>query len=189
MAFNISTFISNLGRDGLRPNLFEIQLPMDGSGNPTSIALKAKATALPASSIGVAPLFYFGRQAKFAGNRVFADWTVSIIMDEYDFFVGGAKGYLERWSSHLNSHVRNVRSGSYVAPMNNGEPGYMRDGYVNQLAKDGSSIVGRYKMVGCYPIDIGAIPVDWGANDQIAEFSVTFAMQWWQSYAITENIQ
>ncbi len=175
MAFNINSFISNLGQDGLRPNLFEILLPTMAVNNNATFALKAKATTLPASNIGVAPLFYFGRQAKFAGNRVFSDWTVTIIMDEQDFKPGGAKGQLETWSGMLNTHIGNTRM--LVSPIS-----YMRDGTVIQYGKNGN-VVGTYKMEGCFPIDVGAIPVDWGANDQIAEFSVTFAMQWWRSDA------
>jgi len=175
MAFNINNFISNLGRDGLRPNLFEIILPTVSGAPNATFALKAKATALPASSVGVAPLFYFGRQAKFAGNRVFADWTVSVIMDETDFLPGGAKGQLEQWSGLLNSHIGNIRNPGYVPPQV-----YMKNGTVLQYGKAGD-VVGTYQMTGCFPIDVGAIPVDWGANDQIAEFTVTFAMQYWTS--------
>ena len=178
MAFNINNFISNMGRDGLRPNLFEIILPtVSGAPNQT-FALKAKATALPASQVGIAPAFYFGRQAKFAGNRVFADWTVTVLMDEPDFQPNGAKGQLEQWSGLLNSHIGNVRNSGFVPPNV-----YMKNGTVLQYAKDGSAVVGTYQMVGCFPVDVGAIPVDWGANDTIAEFSVTFAMQYWTSIA------
>ena len=180
MPFNINTFIQNMDRDGLRPNLFDIILPAYNSLGSQEFTLRAKASALPASSIGVAPLFYFGRQAKFAGNRVFADWTVTIIMDESDFRPNGSKGLLEQWTGMLNSHIGNVRNSGFVTPS---VTGYYRDATVRQYGKDGKAIVGQYAMVGCFPIDVGAIPVDWGANDQIAEFSVTFAMQWWQSYS------
>ena len=183
MPFNINTFIQNMDRDGLRPNLFDIILPAF-NGLPTQeFTLRAKATALPASSIGVAPLFYFGRQAKFAGNRVFSDWTVTIIMDESDFRPNGSKGQLEAWTGLINSHIGNIRSGAWVTP---GPAGYYRDGLVRQYGKSGD-VVARYQMTGCFPIDVGAIPVDWGANDQIAEFSVTFAMQWWTSESSVDN--
>jgi len=32
-----------------------------------------------------------------------------------------------------------------------------------------------------FPIDIGPIELDWGANDQIEEYQVTFAYQWWEA--------
>jgi hypothetical protein len=61
------------------------------------------------------------------------------------------------------------------------------DGKVIQYGKDGS-IKAQYQMIKCFPIDIGAIPLDWGANDQIAEFSVTFALNWWQHVETTDSI-
>jgi hypothetical protein len=32
-----------------------------------------------------------------------------------------------------------------------------------------------------FPTDITPIDVDWGSNDTIEEFSVTFSYQWWES--------
>ncbi len=37
----------------------------------------------------------------------------------------------------------------------------------------------KYKFVGMFPIDIAAIDLDWGSNDAIEEFSVTFQYQYW----------
>ena len=34
-----------------------------------------------------------------------------------------------------------------------------------------------------FPVDVSPIDVDWGANDQMEEFSVTLAYQWWTSAA------
>jgi len=31
-----------------------------------------------------------------------------------------------------------------------------------------------------FPIDISPIELDWGANDTIEEYAVTFAYQWWE---------
>jgi hypothetical protein len=180
MAFNINNFISEMQRDGLRPNLFEIFFDQVGTG--LKMPIRAKASAIPASSIGVAPAFYFGRQAKFAGNRVFGDWTVSVLLDEDDLTYDGPRAFLERWSDQLNRHVQNLRTTNYVSPAV-----YQMDGKVIQYGKDGS-IKAQYQMIKCFPIDIGAIPLDWGANDQIAEFSVTFALNWWQHVETTDSI-
>jgi hypothetical protein len=38
-----------------------------------------------------------------------------------------------------------------------------------------------YKMVGCFPTDVAAIDLDWSMGDQIEEFGVTLAYQWWES--------
>lgn len=182
MPFNINNFIVNMGRDGARPNLFDITfgIPNGITGfTAPDVTLKAKASALPSSTIGVARTFYFGREAKFAGNRTFGEWSVSLLLDEQDF-TNGSRAFLEQWSNQINYHVENVRGSAMVAP-----PNYMMDGTVRQYSKDNTSIIAEYKMVGCFPVDIGAIPVSWDANDQIMEFSVTFAMQWWERIGIT----
>jgi hypothetical protein len=47
------------------------------------------------------PVQYFGRELKFAGNRTFSDWTITVINDE-DFTVRNA---FERWMNGLNSYT------------------------------------------------------------------------------------
>mgnify|MGYP006289028731 CR=1 FL=1 len=182
MAFNINDFISVMKRDGYRPNLFEITLTLPTIVSSQQFTLKAKATAIPSSSVGTASLFYFGRQAKFAGNRSFDNWTVSVIMDETDFIGFGTRGMFEQWSSLINSHQGNIRNSGYVSPSVGGG-GYYGTGTITPLGKDGSALGTTYLMQGCYPIDVGSLPLDWGDNDRIAEFPVTFAYQWWGSAA------
>ena len=48
-------------------------------------------------------------------------------------------------------------------------------------SKAGGSPIKKYKFVGMFPVDIAAIDLDWGSNDAIEEFSVTFQYQYWES--------
>ena len=182
MAFNINNFINNMKDDGFRPNLFEVTITLPTGTNSSQFTFKAKATTIPASSVGTASLFYFGRQAKFAGNRTFDNWQVNVIMDETDFSPTGVRGMFEQWSSLLNSHIGNVRDAAKVSP--NGS-GYHGEATIQPFGKSGNKLDTIYKMSGCYPIDIAGMPLDWGNNDSIAEFPVTFAFQWWTSVATT----
>lgn len=184
MAFNINSFISNMKYDGFRPNLFEVQITFPSTTASTAqiqqFTFKGRASAIPASSIGVAQVPYFGRNAKFAGNRVFENWQVNVVMDEDDFFFTGVRGMFERWMSKINRHEQNYRDPQYVPP---NQDGYFGEGMVIPYAKQGKQLNATYFMKGCYPIDIGAMPLDWGDNDRVAEFPVTFAYQWWSSSA------
>lgn len=181
MAFNINSFITNMKKDGFRPNLFEITITIPRGVSTQQFTFKAKASSIPGSTVGVAPLMYFGRQAKFAGNRVFDNWTVQVIMDETDFVPEtGTRGMFERWSAYLNTHEGNVRYANWVEPSSSG---YFGEGIIIPYGKDGTKLNANYTMRGCYPIDVGAMPLDWGDNDRIAEFPVTFAYQWWESAA------
>ena len=163
--------------DGARPNLFEcaITFPNALAGAAradTKFTFFARAAQLPGSTVNQIPQFYFGRELKFAGNRVFTEWTVTIINDE-DFAV---RDVFERWMNALNSHVGNVRDPIFV---NNGQ--YQVDAVVKQYAKIGGDPIKIYKFVGMFPIDVSPIELDWGSNDMIQEYAVTFAYQWWES--------
>jgi len=182
MAFNVNEFRTNLVGDGARPNLFDISFVF-----PTVVAsgfagqkmtVMAKSAQLPGVSIGTVPVNYFGRELKFAGNRTFTDWTVTIINDE-DFEIRRA---FEDWSSQINSHVGNLRATNAVNPTS-----YQCDGTVRQYAKSGGIPIKVYKFVGLFPTDISPIDLDWGSNDTIEEFTVTFSYQWWESNT-TDNV-
>jgi hypothetical protein len=178
MAFNIQQFRSEMVGDGARPNLFEVtmQFPaFSGIANAaTKLTFMCKSAQLPGSTVGVVPVSYFGRELKFAGNRVFADWAVTIINDE-DFVVRNA---FEKWMEALNSHQLNIRNPAALANVN-----YTVNADVTQYGKTGVSLK-KYKLIGVFPSDVSPIELDWGANDQMEEFSVALAYQWWESAEI-----
>jgi hypothetical protein len=177
MAFNVNEFRSQMVGDGARPNLFEVTMPFPTFSDPGDAQRKTtfmcRTAQLPGSTVGVVPVQYFGRELKFAGNRVFADWTITVINDE-DFVVRNA---FERWMNGLNSHSLNVRNPAALAP-----GGYTVDAQVTQFAKGGDNIK-RYNFIGMFPTDLTPIDVDWASNDVIEEFSVSLSYQWWESVA------
>lgn len=176
MAFNVAEFRANMVGDGARPNLFAVSLVFptgvsNGVGAGQKVTFMAKAAQLPGSTIGMITVPYFGRELKFAGNRTFADWTLQIINDE-DFTIRNA---VESWMNSINSHAGNVRAAGSVNPSS-----YSVDAEVIQYGKNGEELK-RYKFVGMFPQDISPIDLDWGSNDSIEEFSVTFAYQYWET--------
>lgn len=175
MAFRVQEFRAQMNNDGARPNLFKCDLTFptltQGQAAQNKFTFMARAAQLPGSTVNQIPQFYFGRELKFAGNRSFPEWTVTIINDE-DFKIRDA---FERWMSGMNSHVGNLRNPAFIK----GDGGYQQDGFVTQFSKDGSPIK-KYKFVGLFPIDVSPIELDWGANDTIEEYAVTFAYQWWE---------
>jgi hypothetical protein len=176
MAFNVTEFRANLVGDGARPNLFQVAMTFPTfAGDPVNtgqaLTFLCKAAQLPGSTVGTVPLFYFGRELKFAGNRNFADWTITIINDE-NFRVRKA---FESWMNGINSHGTNLRNAVAGRPS-----GYSVDARVDQYDKSGN-ILKNYKFVGAFPVDLSPIDLDWGSNDAIEEFTVTLAYQWWES--------
>jgi hypothetical protein len=187
MAFNVQQFRSQLTGDGARPNLFQCTLTfpvLASSGGATSpggvqdnvnltekFTFMARAAQLPGSTVNQIPVNYFGRELKFSGNRTFPEWTVTIINDE-DFRLRNA---FEKWMHGLNSHVTNTRGASFQNSLD-----YQQDAVVTQFGKAGN-IIKQYQLVGMFPIDVSPIELDWGSNDTIEEYAVTFAYQWWES--------
>lgn len=174
MAFRVQEFRAQMNYDGARPNLFQCDLtfPTLAGGAQQQFTFMARAAQLPGDTVNQIPMYYFGRELKFSGNRTFPEWTVTIINDE-DFQVRNA---FEAWMSGMNEHVSNLRDPAFIK----GDGGYQQDGFVTQYGKAGD-VIKRYKFVGLFPIDIGPIELDWGANDQIEEYAVTLAYQWWES--------
>ena len=165
--------------DGARPNLFRVTVNLPtalqslnaGGIFGTKLSISARATQIPGSTIGKVPVSYQGRQVYLAGNRTFADWTVTVMNDE-DFIVRNA---LEQWSAAINTHRTNVRleglAGSYD---------YVSDCIVEHLGKTGEdTVINTYIMESAFPIDIQPIDLDWGDNDRIEEFTVTFSFDDW----------
>jgi hypothetical protein len=183
--FQIDSFRSNFVGDGARPNLFQvIMVPPTNLQTATtldadSITFMAKAAQLPGSTVGTVSQYYFGREMKFAGNRTFADWTITVINDE-SFKIRNA---IEEWMNAINGNASNVRNSGAVAPLN-----YTTNALINQYSKNGVStnagetqpgVLKSYNFYGMFPVDISPIDVDWGTNDTIEEFTVTFAYQYW----------
>lgn len=189
MPFNVQNFRASMVADGARASLFDVQLTFPlavGTGGSApgtfgtaqqQVTFRAKATSLPGDSITSIGVNYFGREIKLAGNRSFTDWSITVIQDE-DFDL---RNSFERWMSGINSHVANLR----LPVMLSGDGGYQQDALVTQYGKTGD-VIKQYKLVGCFPTDVSAIDLDWGA-DNIEEFQVTFAYQWWESPSTTDS--
>jgi hypothetical protein len=176
MAFDVSQFRANMIGDGARPNLFQVTLTFpptvaNGTVAGQKTTFLAKAAQLPGSTVGTVPMYYFGRELKFVGNRTFTDWTLQIINDE-DFSIRNA---VEVWMNSINSHTGNLRASSAAGPS-----GYSVDAQVQQYGKTGN-VLKTYNFVGMFPLDLSPIDLDWGSNDAIEEYSVTFAYQYWTS--------
>ena len=61
---------------------------------------------------------------------------------------------------------------------------YQVDAFVDQLDRNGATIK-SYTLRGVFPTEIGAIELDYGTNDAIEEFGVTFSYQYFESNTTT----
>ena len=187
MAFNINEFRSQMQGDGARPNLFEVTLPFPAFSLPgnaqTKLSFLCKTAQLPGSSLGTIPIKYFGRELKFAGNRSFQDWSITIINDE-DFLIRNA---FERWMNEMNK-LENATGATNPSS-------YMADAYVHQLGRgagtrsstNNSSLVNgsaitplrTYKFYSIFPTNVSAIDLSYDSENTIEEYSVEFQVLYW----------
>ena len=167
MAFNINQFKSELVGGCARPTLFQCQItnPVNTTAD-IKVPFMVRAAGIPESTVGQYSVPYFGRQVKYAGDRTFADWTVTVINDE-DFAIRNA---MEEWMNFINSHDSNSRG----LPQQ-----YKSNGQITQFSKDGSPLR-TYVFEGMFPIAIDGIQMDWSATDSIEEFSITFQYDLWR---------
>ena len=172
MAFDITGFRHAMHYDGQRPNLFQVTVADKANiFNGTDLNLFAKATSIPGAVIGTVIVPYFGREVKMAGNRTFPEWTVTVINDE-NFAI---RSQFEMWLNKLNNHSANFRQGSSSTD-------YTSTAKVKQFSKN-TNTSAEYGFVNIFPTDLSEITLDWGDNDTIEEYTVTFAYDYWTRVA------
>lgn len=171
MAFNINEMRSQLTAGGAKGSLFQVQItnPVTGVAD-IKVPFMVQATQIPESTLGVIEVPYFGRKIKLAGDRTFAQWTVTVINDE-DFLIRDA---MEQWSAAINSHQGNLRGLASASPSQ-----YKAQAQVIQYSKTGIPLR-TYQFNGIYPSSIGQIALDWSTTDAIETFEVTFEMDYWE---------
>ena len=165
MTFNINDLRADYKLGGVRPTQFSIQLtnPSSATGD-IHVPLRCTAASLPAMTLGVIQVPYFGRMKKLAGDRTFDPWVVTMRDDE-DFAV---RDSLEAWSSQINTLQSNIRAFPDASTID-----YQTDAIVTQYGKTGTALR-SYTFINLWPQTITAIPLDWGAVDQVEQFQVVF---------------
>jgi hypothetical protein len=155
-----------------------VQFPIvpDGVvGDIQQLTMLIQASSLPPVVLDNVEVPYFGRKIKLSGDRTFPNWNVTILNDE-DFAL---RNIFESWSNIMNTFASNVQATDSPNPQN-----YKADHVeVRQYAKDGQSgtggVIRSYYFYGLFPLVVDPIPLDWGRNNTIETFDVTFAFDYW----------
>ena len=165
MAFNINEIKSQLTFGGAKASLFQVSItnPINGVAD-LKTPFMVQAAQIPAATLGVIEVPYFGRKVKIAGDRTFAEWTVTVINDE-DFLIRNA---MENWMAEINTHQGNI----------NAKSDYKSQAQITQYGKAGNALR-EYNFNGLFPTNIGEITMDWNTTDEIETFEVTFQYDWW----------
>jgi len=180
LPFDIPTFKANgLTLGGARPTLFDVRIPIlpngvDG-GNLPQLPFLVQASQLPPVVLDRVDVPYFGRKIGLQGDRTFPNWTVTVLNDE-DF---GLRNLFESWSNIMNTFASNVMDTQSASPSE-----YKIDQVeVRQYGKTGQDggdgVIRSYYFYGLFPLTVDPIPLDWGRNNQIESFDVTFSIDYW----------
>jgi hypothetical protein len=169
---DISQFKGLLGAGGARPNQFRVLLtfPQLIGANIGEASLLVTGAALPASNVNPTLLQYRGREVKLAGERVFDPWTITIVNDT-EFKL---RRPFERWMNLMNNLVTNrgeTRPSSYQTEIT-----------VTHLDRNDVPLQ-TYVLADAFPINMSEIALQYGQNDVVEEFTVTFQYQHYTTFA------
>lgn len=117
--------------------------------------------------MGVITQPFRGAKLKLAGDREFAPWTVSVLND-VEF---SSRTALENWQTEIQQLDSGVGSTTtdYL----------LSRGFVEQLHKD-DSVLARYEFFNMFPSTIGEIALDYGTENELEKFDVTFEFSHWE---------
>ena len=167
--FNVERFKSSLTNGGARPNQFMVQLsfPNYVVGGQLAVArapFLVSVAELPGQTVNPAIVQYRGREVKFVGDRIYAPFTITV-MNDAEMSIRTA---MEQWMGGMEDYAGKF---GRMAPSE-----YQRDMQVYQLDRSGNALK-EYKIVNAFPVDLSPVALDFGANDQISTFTVTFQYQ------------
>ena len=168
----IQKFKSALGAGGARPNQFEVILSFPTLvGAVSDVNILVTGAAMPASTVNPAIIQYRGREVKFAGERIFDPWTITIANDTKQ----SLRQPFEAWLDAMNQKDDN--SALALNPAD-----YYRDITVKHLDRNDEALPGGIiELEDAFPINMSEIALQYAQNDIIEEFTVTFQ---YQSYRV-----
>jgi hypothetical protein len=167
--FNVDQFKAAMIGGGARANQFFVALnfpgyvPTGGAATPQA-AFLCSATSLPGSVVNPTIVQYRGREVKFAGERTFAPWTVTI-MNDVSFNI---RNSLEAWMNGMNGLVNN---NGITNPRE-----YQVNISVTQLDRNNNPLK-IYTLASAFPVDLSEIALNYGDNDTIETYTCTFQFQ------------
>jgi hypothetical protein len=177
----ISQFKSRLAGGGARPNLFEVELTLDGEGlgfslpgyDATQMAFLCKAANLPAQNIASIDVPFRGRIFKVAGDRTIDTWTITIINDE-DFRLRRAMEFWTEQIASLDTNLGATSPNAYMAAAKVYQLGRGSSARSTDNSGDSNSVLAEYEFVDIFPTEVSAIDLSYDSSDTIEEFTVTF---------------
>ncbi|MBE8233424.1 MAG: hypothetical protein HAW67_06770 [Endozoicomonadaceae bacterium] len=167
----IDDFKKRLEGGGTRPNQFRVTINFPAFVRNRNDAssdgqLLVKSASLPSSNIIDIPTPFRGRTTHFAGEREFQPWVISC----YNATNFNIRNAFESWSAEIQNHA------STTGRTNPNE--YTQSVRIDQLDRN-DAVLKTYILHNAYPSDLGAMPNDYDAQNQLQIFDVQFQYDYW----------
>jgi hypothetical protein len=173
---NINYFKAKLAGGGARANQFKVTMPFPGyaqvGGEIEDLAFLCRSTQIPAMTIGEVDVKFRGRSIKIAGDRTFADWTITVYNDS-NFRLRNA---FERWQNGINNMTDNE---GLTNPAD-----YQVDAFIDHLDRNGNTIK-SYTLRGAFPTEVGSIDLSYDEQTAIEQFNIVFKYQYFETNTTT----
>lgn len=188
---NLTTFKGKIGY-GVRPNLFQVSVSDPGSNisgitNATDVTASnskftflCRSAGIPAASIGTVEVPFRGRVIKLPGDRTFESWTVTIMADENM----AVRSFFEKWMDHLNKHDSGAGyTSNFAATLKVDQ--LARGTNTGEALPDPHTVIKSYTFKNAFPSNVSQIDLSYDNNNSIAEYTVEFQYDWWESSGST----
>lgn len=159
---SINNFKSRVA-DVARPNRFKVL----GSILGGDISFLAKGASLPGANLGAMEVPYQGRPIKYAGDRTYDDWDITVYQD----VTADIHNRVDDWMQTALGHESNI--GALANQQ------YKEDLVVQQLDR-ADGVIKEVTLIGCFPTVLGPVELAWDSNDTPSEFTVTFAYDYFE---------
>lgn len=144
-------------RDVARANRFVVRLSRLGG----TLEFLCKGTEVPNDNVEAMDVNYQGRTLKYTGDRIQADWTITVYGDNTMSIYKACQDWLEQ----INGKESNVSAAA---------PDVWEQATIQLLGRDDSVILEK-TLIDVFPTDLGSLSLDWSSNNTPLEFTITFA--------------
>ena len=165
---DVNEFKAALAQGGARPNQFRVQIAFPSVPNvpKSEEQLLISGAALPASTVNPVITQYRGREVKFAGERIFDPWTITVINDASQ----SLRRPFENWMELINNKDNNAGNLDWTE--------YQQQIIVEHLDRNDKVLPGgKYILEDAFPINMSEVALQYAQNDIIEEYTVTFQYQ------------
>lgn len=170
------TSFKNQFDGGTRPNRFIVTGEIGKGEGVEKKEIKnilVKAASIPAQTLGIIQVPFRGRVAKLPGDRVYAEWTFTLL-DTNEEGKDSTRRHFELWHESFNKHFANTAHDGSV--LDGIHPESYTEWTVGQLNTQGTEIQSRsVRLYNCWPVEVGAIDLSYDTADALTEYSITLA--------------